>query len=428
MRSVHVLLIGVVASLSTLFAPSAFAQDEAAAPAAGGSASETAAETGVSTYPIEKLQAEIAPLFQEEVMEVADLWRNHLRGAVSRVETLLLESAPASDIAKAESERNAIASRLEIVASNLEAKGGDPAAYRSYITATSGVSVDWFDPEAVSDYAAAWVVSPDGGVKIGLNILKFVVILIIAWIIAKIIAAVVRSAVKRLPKTSSLLQDFLVNLTRRIVLLIGFVVALGALGVNVTPLVAAIGAAGLVIGLALQGTLSNFASGILILIYRPFDVGDVIDAGSVSGKVEAMNLVSTRMLTFDNQVQYVPNNSIWNGVITNITGLDTRRVDMTFGIGYSDDMAKAESIIRDVIGTHDKVLADPAPVIKVHELADNSVNFIVRPWSKTADYWDVFWDVTRTIKERFDAEGVGIPFPQRDIHIPEALRVVVSND
>jgi small conductance mechanosensitive channel len=296
------------------------------------------------------------------------------------------------------------------------------------MAATSGVSVDWFDPQAVTEYLTAWAASPEGGVRIGLNILKFVVILFVAWIAAKIVAGMVGAAVRRLPKTSSLLQSFAVNLTRRTVLIVGFVVALGALGFNITPLVAAIGAAGLVIGLALQGTLSNFASGILILIYRPFDVGDGINAGGVSGKVEAMSLVQTTVLTFDNQIQLVPNNEIWNSVITNITGLDTRRVDLTFGIGYADDMAKAESIIREVIASHDKVLAEPAPVVKVSELADNSVNFIARPWSKTSDYWDVYWDVTRAIKERFDAEGVGIPYPQRDIHVPEALRVVVTNE
>jgi small conductance mechanosensitive channel len=387
-----------------------------------------APEATPRTYPLEQLRAEVVPLYQDEVVELANMWKGHLREAAGLVEQLKLAGAPGSEVADAETARNAIAERLVIVVTNLEAKGGDGTPFRNYIAATSGISVDWFDPQAVTDYATAWLASPEGGIAVGLNIVKFIVILVIAWIIAKIFAAVVRTAVRRLPKTSSLLQDFVVNLTRRTLLLIGVVVALGALGLNITPLIAAIGAAGLVIGLALQGTLSNFASGILILIYRPFDVGDVINAGGVAGKVEAMSLVSTRMLTFDNQVQYVPNNSIWNGVITNITGLDTRRVDMTFGIGYADDMAKAEAIIRDVITSHEKVLADPAPVIKVSELADSSVNFIARPWSKTGDYWDVYWDVTRKVKERFDAEGVGIPFPQRDIHIPDALRVVVTNE
>ena len=424
MRAILSLLIATL-----LFVSPAWAQDTDAIDAAAQAAPDPEdASTTPRTYPLDRLRAEVVPLYQDEVVELANMWKSHLREAVAQVEQRKLSGAPGSEIADAETARNAIAARLAIVVTSLEAKGGDGSAYRNYITATSGVNVDWFDPQAVSDYATAWLVSPDGGIAVGLNILKFLVILLAAWIVAKIIAAAVRTAVRRLPKTSSLLQDFVVNLTRRTLLIIGLVIALGALGLNITPLIAAIGAAGLVIGLALQGTLSNFASGILILIYRPFDVGDAINAGGVAGKVEAMSLVSTRILTFDNQVQYVPNNSIWNNVITNITGLDTRRVDMTFGIGYTDDIAKAESIIREVITNHEKVLAEPEPVIKVSELADSSVNFIARPWSKTSDYWDVYWDITRRVKERFDAEGVGIPFPQRDIPLPEALRVVVTNE
>jgi small conductance mechanosensitive channel len=201
------------------------------------------------------------------------------------------------------------------------------------------------------------------------------------------------------------------------------VVAASAVGVDTGPLLAMIGATGLVIGLALQGTLSNFASGILILLTRPFDVGDVVDAGGVFGKVEAMNLVSTTILTFDNQLMLVPNNQIWNSVITNVTGKDTRRVDLTFGIAYTSEIAKATDILEELLSTHPKTLDDPAPVVRVHELADSSVNLIARPWVRTADYWDVYWDLMRQVKERFDEEGVNIPFPQRDLHIPGAIEV-----
>lgn len=389
---------------------------------------EATDQVAPNAYPLERLRAEVVPLYLDEVTQVADMWKAHLRSAASHVESLRLEEAAASEIAQAEAERNAVAERLAMVVTNLEAKGGEGDTYRDYIAATSGVSVDWFDPAAVTEYFTAWIVSPDGGIEVGLNIVKFVVIFVIAWIIAKVVSGIASTAVRRLPKTSSLLQDFVVTVTRRTVLLIGIVVALGALGLNVTPLVAAIGAAGLVIGLALQGTLSNFASGILILIYRPFDVGDAVKVGSVSGKVEAMNLVQTTVLTWDNQIQYVPNNEIWDSVITNINGRDVRRVDMVFGIGYGDDMAKAESVIRRVIEGHELILAEPAPTIKVNELADSSVNFVVRPWVKNADYWTVYWDLMRQVKENFDTEGVGIPFPQRDIHLPESLRVVVTNE
>ena len=187
------------------------------------------------------------------------------------------------------------------------------------------------------------------------------------------------------------------------------------------PLLAAIGAAGLVIGFALQGTLSNFASGIMIMVYRPFDVGDVISAAGTTGKVIGMNLVTTLVRTFDNQSIFIPNNKVWGDVITNVTANPTRRVDMKFGIGYGDDIERAREVLLEVVTSHEKVLADPAPVVQVGELGDSSVNFIVRPWSRTEDYWEVFWDVTREVKARFDAEGISIPFPQRDLHVHHVL-------
>ena len=218
-------------------------------------------------------------------------------------------------------------------------------------------------------------------------------------------------------RASALLKSFMSKLVRRIILVVGFVIAMTYLEFNVGPILAIIGGASLVVAFALQDTLGNFASGILILLYRPFDVGDVIEAGGVSGKVDSMNLVSTHIKTFDNKSMIVPNNSVWGGVITNATGTSQRRVDMVFGIGYDDDIDKAQSILEEIVHSHELVLKDPEPVIQMHELADSSVNFICRPWSLTSDYWKVYWDITKQAKKRFDAEGVTIPFPQRDVHI-----------
>ena len=216
---------------------------------------------------------------------------------------------------------------------------------------------------------------------------------------------------------SELLKDFLVKIIRKIIFIVGFVVALSMLGINIGPLLAAIGAAGFIVGFALQGTLSNFAAGIMILIYRPFDVGDLVEIADTTGTVDAMTIVSTTLKTIDNQIVVLPNNMIWGDKIIKIPGSDLRRVDMVFGIGYSDDIAKAQSILEDILLKHEAILKDPEPIVKVHELADSSVNFAVRPWVKTDDYWDVYWDITRSVKERFDAEGVSIPFPQRDVHM-----------
>jgi len=211
--------------------------------------------------------------------------------------------------------------------------------------------------------------------------------------------------------------------SRRLVLAIGIIIGLAALEVNIGPLLAVIGAAGFVIAFALQDSLGNFASGILIMVFKPFDVGDVVEIGGVLGKVKSMNLLSVLIHTPDNKAVIIPNNNIWSDSITNVTGTDSRRVDLIFGIGYGDDIEKAQGIMEQVVSEHPMVLKDPEPVVRVHELADSSVNFICRPWVKTEDYWDVFWDVTRTVKERFDQNDVSIPFPQQDIHVIEALQV-----
>ncbi|MDW2068516.1 mechanosensitive ion channel family protein, partial [Vibrio sp. 1579] len=170
-----------------------------------------------------------------------------------------------------------------------------------------------------------------------------------------------------------------------------------------------------IIGFALQDTLSNFAAGMMLLIYRPFDVGDFVYAGGVDGKVSHMSLVNTTIRTFDNQIIIVPNSKIWGDVIKNVTHERIRRVDMVFGIGYADDLLKAESVLTDIVTSHPAVLRAPEPMIKVHTLNTSSVDFIVRPWVKTDDYWEVYWDVTKEVKLRFDREGISIPFPQQDV-------------
>lgn len=316
-----------------------------------------------------------------------------------------------------------IVERMNAAIRLVQLRGGDPKKYVDYIASATGQRLNLYDPAVLYAQIKAWLFSRNGGIEIGLRIFKFIGVLVAFWLLSLILGKLTSAGVSRLPRTSSLLRPLLVASVKRVTMLIGLIIAVTMLGVNTGPLLAIIGATGLVVGLALQGTLSNFASGIMILVNRPFDVGDAISAGGVVGKVEAMNLVSTSILTFDNQVMLVPNNEIWNGVITNITGRDTRRVDMTFGISYSDDIAKAVGILEEMLSAHPKVLPEPAPVVRVGELADNSVNLIARPWAKTSEYWDVYWDMMRDVKLRFDREGINIPFPQRDIHLPGPIEV-----
>ncbi|HEC03148.1 MAG TPA: mechanosensitive ion channel family protein, partial [Phycisphaerales bacterium] len=309
---------------------------------------------------------------------------------------------------------------FEAVLEALKAKGGDVEQYERYVAAVSGLGVAVQDVKDVSVFRIivwGWLKSPEGGLLWLKNIAFFVITLLVFYFLAKAAGNLVRKTVSRSKRFSDLLKEFFVSATRKAVMLVGIIVALSMLDIDITPFVAGLGVAGFVLGFALQGTLSNFASGLMILIYRPYDVGQVIEAAGVKGTVDSMSLVSTTIKTFDNQIVIVPNGEIWGGVITNVTGSDTRRVDMVFGISYTDDIAKSVKVLEDIVSKHELVLDEPEPVVKLHELADSSVNFVCRPWVKTADYWAVYWDVTRAVKERFDAENISIPFPQQDVHL-----------
>jgi len=218
---------------------------------------------------------------------------------------------------------------------------------------------------------------------------------------------------------SHLLRRMIVSSVRNVIVFIGALIAIQQLGISLAPLLAGLGIIGFIIGFALQDSLSNFASGIMILLYRPFDVGDLVDAGGVSGRVSHMSLVNTTFNTLDNQKLIVPNNIIWQSVITNVTAQRTRRIDLVFGISYKDDIEKAERVLNEVVAADENVLDDPEAVIRVHELGESSVNFVVRPWVKTGVYWDTYGALTKAVKIAFDKEGISIPFPQRDVHVIE---------
>ncbi len=321
-------------------------------------------------------------------------------------------------LADAIARRAAVVDRFRQVIAAVQEKGGEVEEHRQYLRALTGVTVDATDAGGTYKGIVAWLRSDEGGKRWTTNITKFVLIVLGFVVLAIGVGFVAKRVVQRtIAKRSQLLAAFVSRISRQAVLLFGFLIALTALEVDMTPIIALLGAAGFVVAFALQGTLSNLASGLMILAYSPFDVGDAVTAGGVSGKVASMNLFSTTITTFDNQVNVVPNNEIWNKVITNITGSERRRVDLVFGIGYESDHDKAAELLKAIVGEHPAVLEDPAPVIKLHSLSDSSVDFVCRPWCKTADYWDVYWDITRRVKEAFDREGISIPYPQRDVHI-----------
>ncbi|QDS94233.1 Small-conductance mechanosensitive channel [Roseimaritima multifibrata] len=337
-------------------------------------------------------------------------------GVASKIKTDLL-----ADINELQEQRTALNDRLAVVLDSLEEKGGDVEEYRKYSVAVSSVELETSDIESVWSGLVGWATSKEGGQRWAWNVTKFILILLCAYLVAGFLSTFVNWLLERKIRLSQLAERLIANIIKYVLLLVGFAVALTALEIDVTPVLAAIGATGLVVGLALQDSLSNVASGLMILINRPFDVGDVVTAGGVTGTVRQMNLVSTNFRTFDNQTIHVPNNEIWNNVITNVTANRTRRVDLEFCIGYDDSFDNAEGIIKEVVEEHELVLNDPAPVVVTHALADSSVNIVCRPWAKTADWWQVKTDITREVKRRFDAIGISIPYPQRDVHVYQHL-------
>ena len=252
----------------------------------------------------------------------------------------------------------------------------------------------------------------------GLKIIAAILIFIVGRWVAR---GLKRLAVRALKKANvdDTLVSFIGNLTYIALLAFVIIAAINQLGVQTTSFIAVLGAAGLAIGLALQGSLANFAAGVLMIIFRPFQSGDYIEGAGVAGVVEKVEIFTTKLRTPDNKAIIVPNAKILGDNITNYSAKTERRVDMVIGVGYGDDLKKVRQVIEEVLANESRVLKEPEPTIGVLELGDNSVNFAVRPWVKTEDYWGAYFDLTETIKRRFDEEGISIPFPQRDVHLYE---------
>lgn len=258
----------------------------------------------------------------------------------------------------------------------------------------------------INEYAIPW----------GINIAMAIAIYVIGRLIVGLLLSVFRRVMAK-SKYDAMLVDFLESIISALLMLFVIVASLDQLGVDTTSLVAILGAAGLAIGLSLQDSLKNFAAGVMLLVFKPFRSGDFVEAAGTSGTVQKIGIFTSTMTTPDNKEIIVPNGAIYAGNITNFSAKETRRVDMVVGIGYDADLKKAKTILREMLEADERVLADPAPTVAVAELADSSVNFVVRPWVKAADFWGVKFDFTEAVKLRFDEEGISIPFPQMDVHL-----------
>ena len=250
----------------------------------------------------------------------------------------------------------------------------------------------------------------------GLKAIAAVVIFIVGRWIAKALKNLTERVMKK-REVDETIVTFACNLAYIAALVFVIIAAISQLGVQTTSFIAVIGAAGLAVGLALQGSLENFAAGFLLIVFRPFKVGDYIEAAGTAGIVEEIQVFATQLRTPDNKMVIIPNGKLIGDNIINYSAKETRRVDLVFGVGYESDLLKVRRILEETLAGESRILDDPAPAIAVLELADSSVNLAVRPWVKTAEYWDVYFALTEEVKKRFDAEGVSIPFPQRDVHV-----------
>jgi small conductance mechanosensitive channel len=369
---------------------------------------------------------------EERVLMHARLAASHVNLARHRLGDLVDRSVVAADPAAQQAAEAAMRQRLQWASQSLNSVVDlmdrleiDASGYHQILIESTGeLTVEALDPNVAGEILSRWAADTREGIVskgpgFAFQALLFAFIITIFWGLSRFVRKILgRLVAARHLRFSELLGRMIVSMGAGAVLLAGLLVALSQLGIEVAPMLAGLGIAGFVLGFALQDTLANFAAGVMILIYRPYDVEDMIDcAGGVFGRVSQMSLVSTTILTIDNKTLVVPNGKIWGDVITNVTAQEVRRVDLEFGIGYQDDIPHAEEVLWSVLKDHPKVKAEPEPIVKVHALGDSSVNFVVRPWVARDDYWDVYWDVTREVKLRFDREGVSIPFPQRDVHI-----------
>lgn len=356
-------------------------------------------------------------------------WRQMqmLEDRISRLPTTpegKVEASLQSELYLLEEELDVVAGSLTTTVDLMDKLGLETVEYRLLlIQATGNVGGQVFNAGVIKGligilYDKLLQGLADNGLDILIKILVIITTLLLFKMIAAFSGRLMRKALNRSHlELSTLLKDFFISMASKVIMLVGFLIVLTQFGVEIGPALAGLGILGFIVGFALQETLSNFASGLMILVYRPFDVGDVVEVAGHTGTVRLMSLVSTTIVTFDNQRLVIPNTKIWGDVIRNITAEENRRVDLVFGIGYNDDIEHAEKILTEIISSHELILKDPATTIKLNKLGESSVDFVVRPWVRTKDYWTVYWDITRTVKDRFDKERISIPYPQRDVHL-----------
>jgi small conductance mechanosensitive channel len=425
-RNTYRSMLGVLLSLGIFLVLPAAAQEAVTETPPTQSALDAVRNQGLSELDLATL---MVPLTSDELADVADVWQGYVRAALEESAHLnvALNGAAKSD---AKPLRDKLAARTaansdlhdsyNLVLVTWERKGADVEAlkkHKDYELAVQAATVQTVDPLTLLRAAGKWLVSSDGGLGILLKLAGLVVAVWVMFFVSRMVRKFAQRGLERVPNLSRLLKTFVLGAVQWLTFALGVMIVLALFGVNITPLFAVLGGASFILGFALQETLGNLASGLMIMVLKPFVTGVYIQVAGTSGAVDDMSVISTTIRTFDNQVITVPNSKIWGDVITNVSASATRRVDLVFGIGYGDDASHAIEVLTDLVKADGLCLKDPTAEVFVGELGESSVNIFCRPWVKSDDYWTVYWGLTGKAKERFDAEGISIPFPQRDVHL-----------
>jgi small conductance mechanosensitive channel len=380
-------------------------------------------------HSLQDLQLLVTPLTVDELDREAKEWLVHVQDAMMEIASLKIAARSAegeslerlrAQIKSQSGKRADLVAKFKMIVDSMELKGGDPEVirtYRQYVSGAMAAELQATDLRTSFRQLLDWSASKDGG--IGFLFKAGIVLgsLFLLYLLARLLSATAARGIRRISNLSVLMQEFLLKIVFWLFFAIGLMIFLSLFGVNITPLFAVLGGASFILAFAMQETLGNLAAGLMIMINKPFDVGNLIDTNGIMGEVEAVSIVSTTVRTLDNRLIILPNSKVWGSIITNVTVSSKRRVDLVFGISYGDDIETASKVLEELVARHPLVLDEPEPNIKVHELGDSSVNFICRPWVKTEDYWTVHWDLTRQAKEGLEAAGITIPFPQRDVHL-----------
>jgi len=298
--------------------------------------------------------------------------------------------------------------------------GGDPKVinpHRQYFRSLTIDLITTTERRALAVFLRDWLISPSGGLRVALDIAIFVAMISGILFVSSAARSYARRRLSRTTNTSALSRNFFASSAYWMTLVISFLVVLSLLGIRVSPLLAVFGGISFILGFALQDTIGNAVSGLMIMINRPFDLGHFVRAGNDSGFVESMTIMSTKIRTADNQIIQIPNSKVWSDVIANANASDTRRVDLVFGISYSDDVDKAIGVLKRLVDEHPLCLRAPEVQVFLGGLGENSVDVFCRPWVETKNYWEVYWGLTAAAKQAFDANGITLPFPQVEVHI-----------